>query len=1102
MHKRFKLCDFFLLLFLLLTGIAWSADLYRLGPGDNLLITVWERPEFKTEVIVGPDGRIAIPLAGQLDVNNLTLTEVETEIAHRFEPYIREPLVTVQIIKYRTFRVQILGQVAKPGFYNLEAGSTLLDALAIAGGPLPTADLNNVQLGSEQVNVVQILKDPKLDKKLTSGETINVLGARPVLILGAVKNPGTYYQKEEQTVLDVIALAGGLTASADENNIWINREGTVLESHLAELSENAVQPGDVITVAEKKQVVIAGKVVRPGAYQIKDGMSVADVIALAGGLLSEASNTVTVFKSGTSYETVTKARDPLQGGESLFIDIAKDMVLILGEVAKPGQYTYSQAQTLLSALALAGGPTNNASLKEVTINDKLTDVLEIIANPQKDIDLSIGTTVYVPQKSPVIVLGLVKNPGSIIPSEGQTILEMIALSGGLTERADPERISLKRENKVFEGSLAELGTKKVEFGDTITVLEKRQVVVAGKVAKPGLYEFKAGLTVSDALALAGGLLNDAANTISLFRDGQTYQVLANSRELLLGGESLFVGTSSEIIIVLGEVAKPGSYNYQDGQTILSALALAGGPKETANLQAVLIGEKKVDLQSIFADNNKDMTISSGTTIYIPQKSPVLVLGAVRNPGSLTLKEGQTLLEVIALCGGLSTKADENKIRLERENEVYEGTLTDLGTKVVKLGDKIFIPEIKEIIIAGRVTRPGLYDLKKSLTVLDAIALAGGLLPDAAKTVTLIKDGQSREVDINSKELLAGGESLFIGASNQRIVVLGMVARPGSYNWQEGFSVRDALAMAGGYTDRSDLGKAVIIRDGVKKQVDWSQNELLFGGDILEIPEWQKEVLIMGEVSHPGLYTIARGQKLLDIIGLAGGLTDKAEYEISLRTKEQFINLSIAKAIEDPADVSNLTLAGGEVILVPEAKNEILVFGQVQKPGRYSYKQGDDLATLIALAGGVTNKADLTKIEIKRGEEVNYAPLGNYPLYGNETILVRETQPITVLGEVEKPGSFSVVPTGKLVELIAMAGGPTKFTDLAKVKIYRGGEPSAETMISVGSGKLVFEGRASENPEVYPGDVIYVARGKKLDPTEIAAYLSIVSSLSNLLKAWF
>ncbi len=1102
MHKRFKLCSFFLLLFLLLTGSVWSADLYRLGPGDNLLITVWERPEFKTEVIVGPDGRIAIPLAGQLDVNNLTLTEVETEIAHRFEPYIREPLVTVQIIKYRTFRVQILGQVAKPGFYNLEVGSTLLDALAMAGGPLPTANLKNLQLGDKQIDLDFILKNPQLDQKLTAGETINLPAARPILVLGAVKNPGTYIQTEELTILDVIALAGGLTVNADENDIRVNRDGTIFESSFSELDDKKVQLGDVIIVAEKKQVVIAGKVVRPGAYQIKDGMSVADVIALAGGLLPDASSKVTVFHSGISYETFTKARDPLQGGESLFIDMAKDMILILGEVAKPGNYTYSQAQTLLGALALAGGPTNNANLKDVLINNIKVDVLELFAEPKKDINLTVGTTIYIPKKSPVLVLGFVKNPGSIIPQEGQTILEMIAISGGLTERADPERISLKREGETLEGPLAELGIKEVEYGDTITVFEKKQVVVAGRVVKPGSYEIKSGLTVADALALAGGLLSDAANKVSLFRDGQTYQVPVNSRDMLLGGESLFVGTSAEMILVLGEVAKPGSYNYQDGQTILSALALAGGPKETANLKAVLVGENRVDLQSIFTDSKKDITIPAGTTIYIPQKSPVIVLGAVRNPSSLTLKEGQTLLEVIALCGGLSTKADENRIRLERENTVFEGSLTDLGAKVIELGDKIFIPEIKEIIIAGKVVRPGSYELKKGLAVADAIALAGGLEPDAAKTVTIIADGQSREVEINAREKLTGGESLFIGASNQRIVVLGMVARPGSYNWQEGFSVRDALAMAGGQTDRSDLENAVIIRDGVRKQVDWSYNELLYGGDILEIPEWQKDVLVMGEITHPGLYTMAKGQKLLDIIGLAGGLTDQAAYDISLRTKDQFTNLNIAQAVNDPTDVSNLTLNGGEVIFIPKARKEILVFGQVQRPGLYSYKQGDDLATIIALAGGVTNNADLNKIEIKRGEVVSYAPLGNHPLFGDETILVREIQPITVLGEVEKPGSFSVTPTSKLIDLIAMAGGPTKFTDLGNVKIYRGGEPLAETKISAGSGKLVFEGRASENPEVYPGDVIYVARSKKIDPTEMAAYLSILSSLSNLLRAWF
>ena len=98
-----KRSSLILLLSFILTFSALAGDLYKLGSGDYLSITVWERPDLKTEVVVGPDGRIAVPLARQLDVNNITLEEVIQEITKRLETYIKEPLVTLQIVKYRSF---------------------------------------------------------------------------------------------------------------------------------------------------------------------------------------------------------------------------------------------------------------------------------------------------------------------------------------------------------------------------------------------------------------------------------------------------------------------------------------------------------------------------------------------------------------------------------------------------------------------------------------------------------------------------------------------------------------------------------------------------------------------------------------------------------------------------------------------------------------------------------------------------------------------------------------------------------------------------------------------------------------------------------------
>lgn len=960
MHKRLNKCGFLLLLCLILSLSVIATDIYRLGPGDQLVITVWERPDLKTEVVVGPDGRIAVPFAGQLNVNGLTLEEVETTLVGKLQAYILDPLVTVQVAKYRTFRVQVLGNVARPGFYNLESSSTLLDALALAGGPLQTADLEHIQVGNDQVNVAEILKNPNLDIKLTAGTTISVPAAKPVLVLGAVKNPGTYslpLATKEQSILDVIALAGGLTLNADENKIRLDRDGkqTIFEGSLKELGDKTVQLGDTIVVSEKRQVVISGKVLRPGSYQISTGMGVSDAIALAGGLLQEAAHEVTIYKDNESVVLSVTDRTPLEGGESLIVGTSTEMVLVLGEVVKPGNYTLFQAKTLLEALAIAGGPTKSADLRQTVVGDKVVDLTKILANPKDDQKITSGTIVFVPQVKP--------------------------------------------------------------------------------------------------------------------------------------------------ILVLGDVNRPGSYDYEDGLSLLNLIGLAGGLRESANLSEVMIGESSYDVRAIMANRADDVLLKPGVTVYVPTKSPVLVLGAVRSPGTYIPSGEQTLLEVIAQAGGLLENADGAAISLQRSETEIAGSLATLGSERLQNGDIVTVNEREQVIIAGQVVRPGAYEVRNGLTVSGALALAGGLQNDAAKTLTIIKDDTSREVSVDSMETLIGGESLFVGASNQRILVLGDVARPGSFAWQEGFTVWDALASAGGQTETSDLENAYITRSGEMTQIDWSHNQLLYGGDIIEVPQWNRKVLVMGEVTRPGTYDVNKDQRLMDIIGLAGGLTGRADYEVTLRRNNQFESLNIAQAIINPADSSNVSLKGGEVIYVGESKSDILIFGEVQRPGQYGFKAGDTLAELITLAGGLTANADLNSIEVRVDDESYFVQIGDHELTGRETIFVHEVRPITVLGEVSNPGTVSVSVSARLVDVVAKAGGPTAFSDLGKIRIYRGGDPEEATIVSAGKGKLVFEGQASENPEVFPGDVVYVHRSNKLNTTEIAAYLSIINSLSNLLRAW-
>ncbi|WP_371372127.1 polysaccharide biosynthesis/export family protein [Sporomusa aerivorans] len=111
-----------------------SAQNYQLAPGDVLEISVWGYEDLQIkEIPVRPDGKIAFPLVGEVQAGGLSPTELSQTITDSLSNYVKNPIVTVNIFKYRTTRVYVLGEVAKPGMYELEKQHNLLDAVGIAG---------------------------------------------------------------------------------------------------------------------------------------------------------------------------------------------------------------------------------------------------------------------------------------------------------------------------------------------------------------------------------------------------------------------------------------------------------------------------------------------------------------------------------------------------------------------------------------------------------------------------------------------------------------------------------------------------------------------------------------------------------------------------------------------------------------------------------------------------------------------------------------------------------------------------------------------------------------------------------------------------------
>jgi polysaccharide biosynthesis/export protein len=117
---------------------------YRLGPEDQIQFHVWKEPDLSTTVVVRPDGKITLPLVGEIEAVGKTAPQLQDETAKRLKQYVTDPVVTVIVTQVNSPKISVLGQVRRPDVYRIKQRLTVLDAIALAGGFTEYADRDKV----------------------------------------------------------------------------------------------------------------------------------------------------------------------------------------------------------------------------------------------------------------------------------------------------------------------------------------------------------------------------------------------------------------------------------------------------------------------------------------------------------------------------------------------------------------------------------------------------------------------------------------------------------------------------------------------------------------------------------------------------------------------------------------------------------------------------------------------------------------------------------------------------------------------------------------------------------------------------------------------
>ena len=244
---------------------------YMIGAQDVLAITVFAEPNLSGKYVVEPDGSFSFPLVGRVKAAGMSIREFEAALTVKLATgYFRNPHLMVAIEQYRSQRVFIVGEVRNAGTYALSGDMALIEALAKAGSTTSAAGDEVIVIRgkgaaapvmpSERTadDVVHVsMKDLHSGTSgarsltLSDGDTIYVPRPELAYVFGQVKNPGSYPLQADNTVLQILSLAGGVTQNGATNRVEVIRITGGVKKRIEVGLNEIVRPGDTIIVPER-----------------------------------------------------------------------------------------------------------------------------------------------------------------------------------------------------------------------------------------------------------------------------------------------------------------------------------------------------------------------------------------------------------------------------------------------------------------------------------------------------------------------------------------------------------------------------------------------------------------------------------------------------------------------------------------------------------------------------------------------------------------------------------------------------------------------------------------------------------------------------------
>ena len=653
---------------------------YVLGSGDNLVVNLWGGRSDRLSLTIDRQGQIALPEAGTITIDGLTIAQAQSAIQKALSTQFQGEHVEISLGRLRTVRVYVVGDVQRPGAYDVSSLSTPLSALYAAGGPTSRGSLRILRQyrGKQLVREIDLydflLRGVRSNTdRLLPGDTILVppVGSQ-VSVEGMVHRPAIYELNGEQGLNQVLDLAGGVLASASLKQINVER----IEAHQRrtmfslQLPDNAegvkqkladfrVQGGDDVVISQilpynEQAVYLEGHVFRPGKYPYRDGMTLNDLLHSYQDVMPEPADHAELvrlqppdFRPETISFSLTEV---LIGNDAITLqpfdliriysryEIDSPRVSIEGEVLRPGSYPMSQGMTLAALVRMAGGFKRSAYREDADLSSYVVqDGQKVLLNhstvavekaldgdKSADVALKPGDVVSIQRLagwqdigSSVTISGEVEHAGSYGIEQGERLSSVLKRAGGFRVSAYPAAAVLER---IQVRELSEQARQQMIQRIETTPVTVRQGAMSSQAAtdiQQSLQQQRQQILTMLRSRPASGRM-----VINISMDIGRWENTSADIEMRTG-DTLFIPKRPNFVMVSGQVYNPTAISYVPSRDVGWYLRKAGGTTPYGDKKHIYVlradGSIAAHENKWISGNSLNLRLRPGDTVFVPEK---------------------------------------------------------------------------------------------------------------------------------------------------------------------------------------------------------------------------------------------------------------------------------------------------------------------------------------------------------------------------------------------------------------------------------------------------------------------------------------------------